>query len=97
MEQNSKTNAQLLEARKELEAARRENTLMLIYIATQGKCHDYSQWRANNNSTELTDVINLFSNVIEARDEMAEELLMEIETGKQRAATDTTEADTLND
>lgn len=97
MEQNNKTNAQLLEARKELEAARRENTLMLIYIATQGKCNDYSQWRANNNSTQLTDVINHFSNVIEARDEMAEELLMEIETERQRAATDNTEADTLND
>lgn len=70
---------QLKQARTEAAATAKENKQLTVFLATQGLCEDFQQWKAKNNPTTVAEVAVLLSQVVRARDEAAEEMLMEME------------------
>lgn len=73
---------QLKQARAEAAATAKENSQLTVFLATHGLCEEYQQWIANNNPTTVAEVALLLSKVIRARDEAAEEMLIEMEQSK---------------
>lgn len=70
---------QLKQAQAEAAATAKENAQLTVFLATQGLCEDFQQWRANNNPTTVAEVALLLSQVVRARDEAAEEMLIDME------------------
>lgn len=70
---------QLKQAQAEAAEANNENNKLLVYLATQGLCDDFQQWKTDNSPSTVADVALLLSQVVRARDEAAEEMLVEIE------------------
>lgn len=70
---------QLKQARTEAAATAKENAQLTVFLATQGLCDDFQQWKAYNNPSTVAEVALLLSQVVRARDEAAEEMLIDME------------------
>lgn len=76
---------QLKQAQNEAAATAKENDRLLVYLATQGLCDDFQQWEINNNPSTVAEVALLLSQVVRARDEAAEEMLLDMEQANRES------------
>ncbi len=76
---------QLKQARTEVATTAKENTQLIVYLATQGLCDDFQQWKAKNDPSTVAEVALLLSQVVRARDEAAEEMLLDMEQANRES------------